>query len=93
MREALVKEAVKGVSAFTDNAEDWVEWRDATITVFQAAGRKEVLLPHFQEWALADGWSQEKIDEADGWAHTVLKDGRTLRSNETIKKALLLVRH
>jgi hypothetical protein len=75
VREALVKEAVKGVSAFTDNAEDWVEWRDATIAVFQAAGRKEVLLPHFQEWALADGWSQEKIDEADGWAHTVLKDG------------------
>jgi hypothetical protein len=75
VRGALIKEAVKGVSAFTDNAEDWVEWRDATIEVFKATGRKEVLLPHFREWADDQGWSADKIKEVDGWAHAVLKDG------------------
>ena len=75
VREALIKDAVKEVEVFTDDPEDWIQWRDATVAVFEAAGRKEVLMPRFREWAAADDWSTAMINEVGRWAHTVIGAG------------------
>jgi hypothetical protein len=73
VREQLIKQAASTLAQFTDLPEDWIEWRDGAIEVFAAAGRKEVLLPHFRETATDMGWSKTQISEMDRWAHVVLK--------------------
>jgi hypothetical protein len=75
VREALIKDAVKEVEVFADDPEDWIQWRDATIAVFEAAGRKEVLMPRFREWAAAENWTVSKINEVDRWARAVIGAG------------------
>jgi hypothetical protein len=74
LREKMIIKANSQVAPFNDKAEDFITWRDDAIMSFKQAGRMEVLLPDFHEWAKAEGWTKVEILDADEWAHVILKD-------------------
>ena len=73
LREKMIVNAVSELSPFNGIPEDFIEWRDNAVITFRQAGRGAVLLPNFHEWAEYQGWTQQDIDEADEWAHVILK--------------------
>jgi len=73
LREKMIVNAVSELSPFNGIPEDFIEWRDNAVITFRQAGRGAVLLPNFHEWAECQGWSPTDIDEADEWAHVILK--------------------
>jgi len=74
LREKMIIKANSQVAPFNDKAEDFITWRDDAIMSFKQAGRMEVLLPDFHEWAKAEGWTKVEILDADEWAYVILKD-------------------
>ena len=72
LREKMITSAVQTLTPFTDEPEDWIEWRDATLQTFKTAGRLIVLEPHYHAVAKSAGWSVFAIEEADRWAHAVM---------------------
>jgi hypothetical protein len=73
LREKMTLAAMTSLALFSKKPEDWLEWRDAVIANFTAAGRVEVLRPDFLEWACAQGMSGVEIGECDNWARAILK--------------------
>jgi hypothetical protein len=72
LREKMITSAVQTLTPFTDEPEDWIEWRNSTLNTFKTAGRRMVLEPHFRQTAVDEGWTGLEIEEADQWAHTVI---------------------
>jgi len=73
LREKMILAAMTSLAVFSDKPEDWLEWRDAVIANFTAAGRVEVLRPDFLEWARHSGMTGVEVGEYDTWAHAILK--------------------
>ena len=73
LREKMIIKAVSELSPFNDVAEDFLVWRDNAVVAFRQAGRGPVLEPEFHLWAEGQGWTPLEIEEADEWAHVILK--------------------
>ena len=72
VREAMMKSAVKDLSPWSGNNEDWLQWKADTVTCFALAGRRMILEENFKEKAQDDGWPVGEIADANRFMWTLL---------------------
>ena len=73
VREGMMKSALKEISPFSDNSEDWLQWKDDTLACFTIAGRRMALEENFRQVAEDLGWSAAQISDANRFVWTTLK--------------------
>ena len=61
VRHEMVKYVVKELAPYTGDEEDWLAWKDGTITLFTLTGRRIVLEENFYSEAPRLGWSHRQV--------------------------------
>jgi hypothetical protein len=69
----MMKSAVKEPAPCSGDGEEWLSWKDDTITLFTLAGRRIVLEENFSTEAQKLGWSPQQIADANRFVWTMLK--------------------
>ena len=65
VRQEMMKSAIKELRPYTGDGEDWLAWKNDTITLFTLARKRIVLEENFYVEAQKLGWSQRQITEAN----------------------------
>ena len=73
LRQEMMKSAVKELAPYSGDGEEWLSWKDDTITLFTLAGRRIVLEENFSAEAQRLGWSPQQIADANRFVWTMLK--------------------
>ena len=65
VRREMMKSAVEELVPNTGNGEDWLEWKNDTITLVTLAGRRVVLEENFYSKARRLKWTHRQVAEAN----------------------------
>ena len=88
LRAKMLESAAKTLTTFSGNEDEWMIWRNKTVTAITIAGRRMVLEDNFIARAREAGWDKEKIVEANRFVWILLRSAIVdTRSDMAFSKA------